>query len=250
MKLLLVWFTSQIGWFIRNLCGESCLAMSGNYCYGASYTVRQVSDAVNRPNNIDTVFHLQAGAERLGVPHDVVYTSNFAKITGFLNDHKPVTVLVNYRDIPDKALWFNGLHFILLVGYDSAGFIYHDPLFTTAGRGANKHLTHTEFRNAWADYNILVSAQGKPKPQPPQPPEPPIPIEEEFDMSDPGANIIKRAEIGARLVTKDNKTYYLRIGSWDYWIPSEEVMVGLGFGVKGNVKWGKATKVSSIKSRW
>lgn len=75
-------------------------------------------------------------------------------------------------------------------------------------------------------------------------------IEEVFDMADQAGNILKRMELGARLVEKDGG-FYLRFKEFDYWIPSASVMVALGYGRdESSIQWNKAMKVNKIKEAW
>lgn len=163
MLLNVGYISQQHNWF-ANDCGEACSAMSANYCYDASITIEQVQAVIGRPNSCDVPFALRNALNRMGYPHETTMTVDPNKLAGFINDRKPVIVLVNYRYVPQKAFWFTGGHYLLLTGHNEAGFYYHDPLFRTAERGANKHISHFDFKKAWvSSFQIVVSKQGKPK---------------------------------------------------------------------------------------
>lgn len=64
----------------------------------------------------------------------------------------PVIVLVNYQSLPASSRFdarYNGGHYLLIVGYNDAGIIYHDPYWPDEARGAYKSMTRGEFLTAY-----------------------------------------------------------------------------------------------------
>jgi hypothetical protein len=133
-------------------CGSACLAMVANYL-NHPCSVDDVSIKTGRPRNFLALDYneLIAAASRFGITLHWFGGATLDALCSDLDHNKPVIVLVNYKDLPSRYdLNYNAGHYIVIVGYDSTGVIYHDPYFDKETQGAFKHMTRAEFMLAYS----------------------------------------------------------------------------------------------------
>lgn len=229
-------YVSQVGNNVRNDCGEACVSMVGDY-QDIQVTIEQVEEAMNRHGLTDSPAHLQEACDKLAIKTRMYPYIAMADLEKMVAGGHPVICLVDYYKIPSyaKTSSYTGLHYVVVYEVDGAVW-YNDPFYKAGVR-----ISYIEFMDAFRHKALVDNKEIQIVP--------PI-IEEVFNMADQAANIMKRAELKAQLVTKDGG-YFLRINKLDYWIPGEKTMISLGYGMtKKDIKWDEATKVSKINPRY
>jgi hypothetical protein len=152
----------------RNDCGPTCLAMLLN-AFGLTAT----TDAVFRrtgagPDQYVSVAQLMRVGESYGVPLDYRKGWGIGELRGMLDLGRPLIALVHYAVFSEVQPGvstqsnFKGPHFVLVVGYDDAGVIVHDPLWHDARRdeGAFKPWRTEVWMRAWGRCHEDCDAQG------------------------------------------------------------------------------------------
>lgn len=133
--------------YTNNDCGAACVAM----LIGAS--VDEVSKATGKQPGYKYLSFddLIAAAAKFGL-HLQHASLAVAEVCAEIDRNHPVIVLVNYQSIPASNRYdarYNGGHYLLIVGYNDVGIVYHDPYWPDAERGAYRVMTRDEFLKAY-----------------------------------------------------------------------------------------------------
>jgi ABC-type bacteriocin/lantibiotic exporter with double-glycine peptidase domain len=143
-------YVSQSG--TLNGCGEACLAMIGQ-AMGKSTTVKDVERAMGRYGLMDTLSHLKAGADRLGIPLKQFSYIGTGYLEEYTNNGQPAICLVDYKLIPPYAKrpgeTYTGGHYVLVYRIDRYVW-YHDPLFR-----ASVQISRIEFLKAFKNMALV-----------------------------------------------------------------------------------------------
>lgn len=152
----------------RNDCGPTCLAMLLN-----AYGITATTDAVFRrtgaaPDQYISVAQLMRVGESYGAPLEYRKGWGLGELRAMLDLGKPVIAVVHYAAFSEVQPGvstqsdFKGPHFVIVVGYDDANVIVHDPLWRDGRRdeGAFKKWRNDLWRQAWGRCHEDCDAQG------------------------------------------------------------------------------------------
>lgn len=133
--------------FSSSDCGAACIAML------AGCSVDAVSMATDRPRGYASLSFddLIKAAAKFGI-HLQHASLAVAEICAEIERGNPVIVLINYQSLPASCRYdarYNGGHYLLVVGYNDVGILYHDPYWPDAERGAYRLMTRDEFLKAY-----------------------------------------------------------------------------------------------------
>ncbi len=137
--------------YTKNDCGAAVVAMEVGYC-GRIVTVDEVSIATGKPRDYKSLSFddLIKAAATFGLNLQHV-SLNFADICAEVDSRHPVIFFVKYKSLPAACrsdARYSGGHYLLVVGYNDVGVIYHDPYWPDE-RGAYRMLTRDEFLVAY-----------------------------------------------------------------------------------------------------
>jgi len=146
---------------LLNDCGIACVAMMAG-ANGQSVTVDEMvledpgepiipdSDALI---SVETI-RLLAGAYQM--PSATKTDIAQSELVNFIAEGRLPILLVDYGVMADLDLTWKQArfgHFVLAVGYDSGGLIYHDPYFEEED-GGFRYMTWAQLEAVWASYQI------------------------------------------------------------------------------------------------
>ncbi len=134
-------------------CGPACVAMWLNFV-GRVVTVDQVSQATGLPRDyrftLPATLIKAAGFYGLTLERVIGFTIDALKYE--IDKRVPCIVLVHYGSLPKRSSQtFTGGHWLIIVGYDEQGFIYHDPYWPDSSGGAFLHATYAQLSKAMQD---------------------------------------------------------------------------------------------------
>lgn len=166
--------------YARGDCGPACVAMALNF-HGQTVTVDQVSQATGLPAGfLFTSWQtLNTAARAFGYSVVSSLGNTFDDIRSEIDAGRPVMALINYAKLPAISKYdpaYARGHFLLIIGYDDQGVVYHDPYWHGTD-GASRRLSWGEFDAAWATPNqdfTYLRQLGEIAPYAPPPPPPPV----------------------------------------------------------------------------
>jgi hypothetical protein len=119
---------------------------------GVTVSVDDVSRATGKPAGYTyTVFaDLDRAANRYGLDLRHMFgTVTLAGIREQIDAGRPAILLVHYQSLPEKwDLGYNASHWILVVGYSTDGFLYHDSYWPTEAGGKYIPITDEQLNAA------------------------------------------------------------------------------------------------------
>lgn len=152
----------------RNDCGPTCLTMLLN-AFGLALTTDAVFQRTGAPpDGYISMAQLVRVAESYGAPLEFRKNYSLGQLRAMLDLGRPMIALVHYGVFAgvqpgvSTQSTFQGPHFVLVVGYDDAHVIVHDPLWTGArrGEGAYRKWPNAVWQQAWGSAHLDCDAAG------------------------------------------------------------------------------------------
>jgi len=130
----------------RNDCGPACVAMISEYKIpNLEISVNQVASKTSLKKKDNGILPAEI-IQLLGAQKIQSYAKSGIALEDLRNEidsDRPVILLVNYKYLGDRAFG----HYVVLVGYNEAGFYIHDPY----KRGAFHFMPTEEFEKSITD---------------------------------------------------------------------------------------------------
>ncbi len=153
----------------RNDCGPACLAMLVN-ALGVTATTDAVFHRTGAtPEGYISMAQLMRAGESYQTPLEFRKGYGLSQLRALLDLARPAIALVHYGAFAEAQPGvstqnqFKGPHFVLVVGYDDAHVVVHDPLWTGPRRseGAFKRWPNAVWQAAWGRCHEDCDAQGR-----------------------------------------------------------------------------------------
>ena len=153
----------------RNDCGPACLAMLLNALGIVATTDAVFQRTGAAADGYVSMAQLMRVGESYGAPLEFRKGWSLGELRARLDLARPVIALVHYAAFSElepgglTQSQFKGPHFVLVVGYDEAHVVVHDPLWAGARReeGAYKRWPNAVWAEAWGRCHEDCDPQGR-----------------------------------------------------------------------------------------
>jgi predicted double-glycine peptidase len=153
----------------RNDCGPACLAMLLNALGVAATTDAVFQRTGAASDGYVSMAQLMRVGESYGAPLEFRHGWKLFDLRARLDLARPMIALVHYGAFSElepgvsTQSQFKGPHFVLVVGYDEAHVMVHDPLWTGARRdeGAFRRWPYAVWEAAWSRCHEDCDPQGR-----------------------------------------------------------------------------------------